>query len=384
MFKAARMIKHAGRWTIIAGDTLVAIGGEGFVSYSYDNGDHWDIYNGNTPNEGARQLFKFGGYLLGVTDDRIYRSRDMERSWSLFFKGVAHTSIWNIASLDSVMFLTLRDSSENLLVSLDSGTTWFVDPNKTLPTLSLLSIGDALYSVGDKAIYLSTDFAMHWDTISMPPDIRASNFVHQLTGNKQYLFLYALDSGIFRSSDKGVSWTRSDSGLMQTFVQILHVSCFDSILFAVTSIGAYYSTDYGNSWKEHNVAEITSSNTAIIGFNSKYLFASISDAGIWRQPLSELGVKKTADILSNELPLQSVYPNPLEIATNIHFILSKSEFVSLKIYNIFGVEIITLLSKNLTAGSYDIPWNAESLPSGSYFSRLTTGTRSETLHLILK
>lgn len=370
---------------IIVGDTLVAIGGEGFVSYSYDNGDHWDSYSNNATNERARQLFQFGGYLFASTYDSIFRSSDMGRSWSPSYKGVASASIWSISFLDSVMFLTLRDSSENFLISLDSGRTWFIDPNKTLPYLLIGSIGDALYSISEKALSFSTDFGAHWDTIAMPPEIRKSSFGYGLTGNKKFLFIYALDSGIFRSSNRGLSWSKCDYGLLLPFVQIQQVSCFDSILFAVTSNGVYFSTNYGDSWKEHNVSEISPSQTGILGFNKKYLFASISDAGIWREPRSQLGVKKTPNVISKEEPLQSIYPNPLEVVTNIHFSLSQPEFVTLKIYNILGVEINTLLSKNLTAGcSYDIPWKAESLPRGSYFSRLTIGTLSETRHMILK
>ncbi len=377
-------MSNATAGAIIVGDTLVAIGGEGFASYSYDNGEQWDSYTENTPSQSARQLFHFGGYSFIATYDSIFRSSDMGKSWSPLFKGIPPASIWNISFLDSVMFLTLRDSTENLLISLDSGNTWFVDSNKTLPSLSILSVGGVLYSLGDKKLYFSTDFAKNWDTIAMPPEIRKSSFGYGLTGNKEFLFLFTLDSGIFRSSNRGLSWSRCDYGLSLPFVQIQQISCFDSILFAVTSKGVYFSTNYGESWKEHNMDGIAPSNIAIVGFNTKYLFASVADAGIWRQPLSQLDVKKTTNVFPNQPTLQSIHPNPCDAATNIHFSLSQLEFVTLKIYNIFGVEIHTLLSKNLPPGSYDIPWSPESLSSGSYFSRLTVGAHSETQGLIVK
>jgi hypothetical protein len=57
--------------------------------------------------------------------------------------------------------------------------------------------------------------------------------------------------------------------------------------------------------------------------------------------------------------------------------------VSLKIYNIFGSEVATLVNEILPAGNYEREWNAENFPSGMYFYRLITGNFSETKKLIL-
>ena len=51
-------------------------------------------------------------------------------------------------------------------------------------------------------------------------------------------------------------------------------------------------------------------------------------------------------------------------------ILPKDGFVSLKIYNVLGQEVTTLVSDNLTAGSYEYVWNASNLASGIYIYRL--------------
>ncbi|RKY98676.1 MAG: hypothetical protein DRQ13_03285, partial [Ignavibacteriae bacterium] len=64
------------------------------------------------------------------------------------------------------------------------------------------------------------------------------------------------------------------------------------------------------------------------------------------------------------------YPNPFNPSTNIKFKISESGFVSLKIYDILGNEIATLVSEEKPAGNYKVEFNAAKLPSGVYFYRL--------------
>ncbi len=91
----------------------------------------------------------------------------------------------------------------------------------------------------------------------------------------------------------------------------------------------------------------------------------------------EIDVLKT-DIKggSVEVPLswnlQQNYPNPFNPITNIEFALPHSGFVSLKVYNILGEEIATLVSEELAAGKYKVDWDASGWASGIYFYRFET------------
>ena len=77
------------------------------------------------------------------------------------------------------------------------------------------------------------------------------------------------------------------------------------------------------------------------------------------------------------------YPNPFNPSTTIEFALAKGGFVTLKIYNVTGEKVATLVSENLNAGSYKYNWDAGSLASGIYYYRLTTGKFAETRKLAL-
>jgi hypothetical protein len=77
------------------------------------------------------------------------------------------------------------------------------------------------------------------------------------------------------------------------------------------------------------------------------------------------------------------YPNPFNPTTNIGFRIADFGFVSLKVYDISGREVATLISENLTAGSYKYRWDARGLASGVYFYRLEAGDFKQTKKMLL-
>jgi len=81
--------------------------------------------------------------------------------------------------------------------------------------------------------------------------------------------------------------------------------------------------------------------------------------------------------------LQQNYPNPFNPSTNISFSLASKAFVSLKVFDVLGREVSSLLFEELSAGSYSKKWNAEDLISGVYFYRLQVGIYTETKKLVL-
>jgi hypothetical protein len=81
-------------------------------------------------------------------------------------------------------------------------------------------------------------------------------------------------------------------------------------------------------------------------------------------------------------------PNPFNPSTEIDFALPKSAFVTLKVYNILGQEVITLVDKNLPAGTYRVRWDGtngsgRSVSSGVYFYRIQTGNYLHTKRMLL-
>jgi len=81
--------------------------------------------------------------------------------------------------------------------------------------------------------------------------------------------------------------------------------------------------------------------------------------------------------------LSQNFPNPFNPKTIIKYDISEFSFVTLKIYDVLGNEITTLVNKEISAGSYEVEFNATTLPSSIYFYQLQAGSFVETKKMVL-
>jgi hypothetical protein len=117
----------------------------------------------------------------------------------------------------------------------------------------------------------------------------------------------------------------------------------------------------------------------------------LSYEDVLRQPEFEIYILDTtwAAIEKNQMnipdgyKLYQNYPNPFNPRTNIQFSIPRTEFVTLKIYNLLAQEVATLVSDKLNAGNYTYTWDAGSLASGVYLYKLQTGNDIQTKKMIL-
>lgn len=93
--------------------------------------------------------------------------------------------------------------------------------------------------------------------------------------------------------------------------------------------------------------------------------------------------EKISSLIPEETKLEQNYPNPFNQSTRISFSLPKQSFVSLKIFDILGNEVATIVSGELSTGIHTREWNATNISSGIYFYRLQTGKFIEAKKLIL-
>jgi hypothetical protein len=89
------------------------------------------------------------------------------------------------------------------------------------------------------------------------------------------------------------------------------------------------------------------------------------------------------DFLVEDYSLSQNYPNPFNPSTIISFTLTRSTFVSLKIYNVLGNEITTLVNKVIPGGNHQIEFNASGLSSGIYLYTINAGDFVETKKMVL-
>jgi len=108
-----------------------------------------------------------------------------------------------------------------------------------------------------------------------------------------------------------------------------------------------------------------------------------NDTTLKAYSLAADGVARGKGIQLSSFKLSQNYPNPFNPTTNISFTLISKSFVSLKVFDMLGHEVATLVNEQKPAGTYTQKWNAASMPSGVYFYRLQAGSLTETKKLIL-
>jgi len=96
-----------------------------------------------------------------------------------------------------------------------------------------------------------------------------------------------------------------------------------------------------------------------------------------------VGVSEGGDALPKSFGLFQNYPNPFNPTTTIEYALPHAGYVTLRVYNVLGEEIATLMYGEQTAGTYTATWDASDMPSGVYFYRLTAGEYVHTRKMVL-
>jgi len=84
-----------------------------------------------------------------------------------------------------------------------------------------------------------------------------------------------------------------------------------------------------------------------------------------------------------EFFLEQNFPNPFNPSTKIKYSIPQSSQVQIKVFDILGNEIETLVNEEKAIGTYELTWNAVNFPSGIYFYQLKAGSLIETKKMIL-
>ncbi len=139
-------------------------------------------------------------------------------------------------------------------------------------------------------------------------------------------------------------------------------------------------TDYKTAFRTDTLAVTGGTVTLTVGENPVFVESSVITS-----------VEDKRENIPEEFVLYQNYPNPFNPETSISYTIPNVEtrrgeslqHVTLKVYDLIGKEIATLVDGNKQPGNYTIKFNAEHLPSGIYFYRLQAGDFSETKKMIL-
>lgn len=233
-------------------------------------------------------------------------------------------------------------------------------------------------------IFKTVDGGLNWNVEeqSLPKQIEPKHFrgIHFIDNKTGWL----LSQGcISKTSDGGKQW---NSQLDRASTIFTSVDFYNSEIGAVVGTSQYVTIDGGANW------------AALIPDTSFYLFDVfvVNENNAWAVGADGVIVKfsisnTTSVIDENNFSCRSVhqcllqnYPNPFNPSTTIQYYLAKSDKVNLKIFNLLGQEIETLVDKFQAAGNYKITWQPGELPCGIYFYRIQTNNYSLTKKLIFQ
>lgn len=111
--------------------------------------------------------------------------------------------------------------------------------------------------------------------------------------------------------------------------------------------------------------------------------SNLDTVNFYLDTLNVIGIVNISSNVPDNFSLGQNYPNPFNPETKIKFSVKQSSFSELKIFDILGREVKTLVNENLKAGEYEVSFNASGLPSGIYFYRLNIADFTHTKKMVL-
>ncbi|MBK8552270.1 MAG: T9SS type A sorting domain-containing protein [Ignavibacteria bacterium] len=321
---------------------------------------------------------------LIVSENNIFAGTGSTGSYVVYFS-TDNGNTWNQTNLNKgVACFAILGSSifagteyDGVYISTINGTSWTQTALNNRSIYSLLAIGNSLFAGTDIGVYLSNNNGTNWTqtTLNNVPVLSLSTI-----GNNIFAGTYYSNNGFYLSTNSGVNWTA-----VPTFQTILSFEVSGTNLFAGNfSAGVYLSTDNGSSWLNKNQGFPSSITINKLLIANNYIFAASQGKSVWRRFYTDIiGIKNIGTEIPAKYSLSQNYPNPFNPVTNLEFGISKLGFVTLKIYDLLGKEVATLVNEKLNPGTYRVEFDAGTLTSGVYFYRLTSGDFTDTKRMLL-
>jgi len=365
---------------------------DGLIWRSKDRGETWEHLTKGLQNVsfwGVTGLYSVHDTLFAGGLDGIWRSTNGGERWENVLYLYEGAGIWDfIQANDGRIFAC----GNTIYESNDGGNSWHAIDNSRLPSVALWPMDDFVKTkngtlfVSSRGVLKSTDNGQTWiisDSLWYDENLpRSGSLVFDPLDGSLYKSTIDYDKRMFRSDDEGKTWRAINDQFIAD--PLINVFCMISSpnygIFVGLSYpglgGIYNSIDGGESWhyvclKESVIMSFAwlSQDTLLVGtWEGMYIVV------LGKVTSVSVGEKTSAPDFS----LSQNYPNPFNPSTKINFSVPKLSFVTLKVYDVLGKEVTTLVQEEKSPGSYSVEFNASNLPSGTYFYRLQIDNIAET------
>lgn len=369
--------------------------------------------------------------LYAGTLNGFYKSTNKGDEWdNIIYNGLYGYDIYAIVFNNSGEIFVGTSNGGGIFKSTNEGETWIHldDPfiNFTVQKLDINSSGDLFAAIYDHGMYRSTDNGENWEEVNNGLTSLSLNtlYISKFGSTKDYIFLGAgaVDEQgvVFRSTDNGDSWLSANVPLYDEYAMTFvsnsigevyvgtvnkwhHTSgailkstnggtnwfwagfTWDIAVLVLDRNEYIYSGSMNNGWGCFGIVRSTNNGENWESFNSGLpsdcirflvcnsegiLFTAIHSDGVYKTIESVTDINKNTEDLPQKFNLFQNYPNPFNPSTAISYSVPATSFITLKVYDVLGNEIATLVDEEQPAGNYKINFNAENLVSGIYFYRV--------------
>lgn len=288
-----------------------------------------------------------GGYVFVTTSSGFFRSTDF-----------GHTFIETaLTGLNCLPVLVDKDSSNIVYVGVSSA---------------------AGTGIG---FYRSTDFGETF-SINLNPGKNGYNLYQRFSG-ELYMITTTSPYNFDVSTNKGLTWTTT--GNMPQAQRGITVSSLNNV-YTSGNGGVFRTSNGGQTFENFN---FTTSATPILSYtfiaivNLAVGTSGSSTGGVWIYTEGVIQSVAVNNENASGYMLKQNYPNPFNPSTQLEFGISNLGSVSLKIYDVLGIEIATLVNEIKPSGNYSVEWDASDYPGGVYFYKLQAGNLTETKKMLL-